>query len=297
MWEFWSGVVYRLVPFSTMFTKKISPVRKTFLKWAGNKSRVLPHLLPHIGSPRRYCEPFGGSLAVALNVEAESYTLNDVNKDLVSIYRNLLDYNDDSFIQSCEELFTPENNGKEAYLGLRELFNEATDYKERARLFIYLNRHCFNGLSRYNRRGAFNVPFGKYEKPSCPSGEMMDFRMFFLTRKSVRFTSLSFEDSSLYVDLGEDDVVYFDPPYVPLSDTANFTSYSTNGFTEAQQVELAQLARSLQTRGVRVIISNHDVDFTRELYEGATIYPIQVTRTIAAKNSSRKKASELIAVF
>ena len=280
-----------------LITEEVKTVLKTFLKWAGNKSRVLPHLLPHIGSPRRYCEPFGGSLAVALNVEAESYTLNDVNKDLVSIYRNLLDYNDDTFIQYCEEIFTPENNGKEAYLGLRKIFNESTDCKERARLFIYLNRHCFNGLSRYNRKGEFNVPFGKYEKPSCPSGEMMDFRMFFLTRKSVRFTSLSFEDTSLYADLGEGDVVYFDPPYVPLSDTSNFTSYSTDGFTEAQQIELAQLARSLQNRGVRVIISNHDVDFTRELYEGATIYPIQVTRTIAAKNSSRKKASELIAVF
>jgi DNA adenine methylase len=280
-----------------MFTKKISPVRKTFLKWAGNKSRVLPHLLPHIGSPKRYCEPFGGSLAVALNVGAESYMLNDVNKDLVSIYRNLLDYNDDFFIQYCAELFVPENNNKEAYMELRKLFNESTNFKERARLFIYLNRHCFNGLSRYNRKGEFNVPFGKYDKPSCPSAEMMDFRMFFLARKSVRFTSLSFESSLLYEDLGDGDVVYFDPPYVPLSDTANFTNYSTEGFSEAQQVELAQLAQSLQVRGVRVIISNHDVDFTRELYKGATIYPIQVSRTIAAKKSSRKKANELIAVF
>jgi DNA adenine methylase len=272
-------------------------MRKTFLKWAGNKTRVLPHLLPLIGSPKRYCEPFGGSLALALNAGAESYTLNDVNKDLISVYRNLLDYNDDSFIQYCEELFVPENNTKEVYLDLREFFNESTDYRERARLFVYLNRHCFNGLSRYNRKGGFNVPFGRYEKPSCPSVEMMDFRMFFLTRKSVRFTSLSFEDGLLYADLERGDVVYFDPPYVPLSDTAKFTSYSAGGFTEEQQIELAHLARSLQAKGVRVIISNHDVDFTRELYKGATIYPIQVSRTIAAKNSSRKKASELIAVF
>ena len=125
-------------------------MNKTFLKWCGNKSRVLPHIIPHIGYPKRYCEPFGGSLAVALNTPAEQYILNDVNKDLVSIYQNLMNPNDDSFIQYCEELFTPENNTREAYLELRKHFNQATDTTERARLFIYLNRHCFNGLSRYN---------------------------------------------------------------------------------------------------------------------------------------------------
>jgi DNA adenine methylase len=100
-------------------------VNKTFLKWAGNKSRVLPHLIPHIGYPKRYCEPFGGSLAVALNTPAEQYILNDVNKDLVSIYQNLMNPNDDSFIQYCAELFTPENNTREAYLELRKHFNQA----------------------------------------------------------------------------------------------------------------------------------------------------------------------------
>ena len=272
-------------------------MNKTFLKWAGNKSRVLSHLTPHIGYPKRYCEPFGGSLAVALNTPAEQYILNDVNKDLVAIYQNLMNPNDDSFIQYCEELFTPENNTKEAYLKLRKHFNDATDSTERARLFIYLNRHCFNGLSRYNSKGQFNVPFGKYDKPSCPSTEMMNFRMYFLSKQLVRFTSLSFEDSSLYEDLESGDVVYFDPPYVPASDTANFTSYATDGFTHNQQIQLAQLAESLAAKGIRVIVSNHDTAITQELYKNATIYPIQVTRTISAKGSSRKKANELIAVY
>ena len=272
-------------------------MNKPFLKWAGNKFRVLPHLIPHIGTPKRYCEPFGGSLAVALNTPAQHYILNDVNKDLVAIYQNLMHANDDNFIKYCEELFTPENNTKEAYLELRQHFNQTTDTTERARLFIYLNRHCFNGLSRYNSKGQFNVPFGKYDKPSCPSEEMMNFRMFFLSKQLVRFTSLSFEDSSLYEDLEAGDVVYMDPPYVPASDTANFTSYATDGFTSDQQVQLAQLAESLAAKGIRVIVSNHDVPITRELYKNATLYPIQVSRTISAKGSSRKKASELIAVF
>jgi len=271
-------------------------MNKPFLKWAGNKFRVLPHLIPHIGYPKRYCEPFGGSLAVALNIQAEQYILNDVNKDLVAIYQNLLNPTDSSFIQYCEELFSPENNTKEAYLKLREYFNQATNTQERARLFIYLNRHCFNGLSRYNKKGQFNVPFGKYDKPSCPSEEMMNFRVHFLQRKHS-FTSLSFEDSALYHGLESGDIVYFDPPYVPASDTANFTSYATDGFTHDQQVQLAQLAESLASNGIKVIVSNHNTPVTQELYKNATIYPIQVTRTIAAKGGSRKKAEELIAVY
>jgi len=283
-------------------------MNKTFLKWAGNKTKVLPHIIPHIGYPKRYCEPFGGSLAVALNTPAEQYILNDVNKDLVAIYRSLVNANDDSFIQYCEELFVPENNTREAYLELREHFNQATDTTERARLFIYLNKHCFNGLSRYNSKGDFNVPYGrefkdkntkekKIENAYFPKEEMMNFRMYFLSKQLVRFTSLSFEDSSLYEDLEAGDVVYFDPPYVPVSDTANFTSYATDGFTSDQQVHLAQLAESLASKGVRVIVSNHDVPVTRDLYKSATIYPIQVTRTVAARGDSRKKANELIAVF
>jgi len=283
-------------------------MNKTFLKWAGNKTKVLPHIIPHIGYPKRYCEPFGGSLAVALNTPAEQYILNDVNKDLVAIYRSLVNANDDSFVQYCEELFVPENNTREAYLELREHFNQATDTTERARLFIYLNKHCFNGLSRYNSKGEFNVPYGrefkdkntkekKIENAYFPKEEMMNFRMYFLSKQLVRFTSLSFEDSSLYEDLEVGDVVYFDPPYVRASDTANFTSYATDGFTSDQQVHLAQLAESLSSKGIRVIVSNHDVPVTRELYKSATIYPIQVSRTIAAKGGSRKKANELIAVF
>jgi DNA adenine methylase len=282
-------------------------MNKPLLKWAGNKYRVLPHLIPHIGYPKRYCEPFAGSLAVALNTPAEQYILNDVNKDLVAIYQNLVNPNDDNFIKYCEELFIPENNTREVYSDLVKHFNQTTNSTERARLFIYLNRHCFNGLSRYNKKGEFNVPYGREFKNKetgekyiqdayFPREEMMNFRMYFLQRKHS-FTSLSFEDSALYHGLETGDVVYFDPPYVPASETANFTSYATDGFTHDQQVQLAQLAESLATKGIKVIVSNHNTPVTQELYKNATIYPIQVSRTIAAKGGSRKKAEELIAVY
>lgn len=269
-------------------------MNKPFLKWAGNKYRVLPHLLPLIGSPRRFVEPFSGSVSVSLNVKAESYVINDINKDLINLYREVINPNDDSFIQYCEELFQPENNVKEEYIELRRYFNQSTDIKERARMFVYLNRHCFNGLSRYNSKGEFNVPFGKYSAPKCPSQEMMNFRMYFLLR-NCSFTSLSFEDSSLYHGLEAGDVVYFDPPYIPASETSNFTSYATDGFTHDQQIQLRDLCESLANCGVKVLLSNHDVPLARELYKNAKIHSIQVSRTISAKSDSRKKVSELIA--
>ena len=267
-------------------------MRKPFLKWAGNKYRVLEHVLPLIGSPKRYCEPFAGSCAVALNVDAKQYILNDINTDLTNLYKYLTNPNDDSFIQHCGDFFRPEYNEKGEYISLRKFFNESADTFERSRLFVYLNRHCFNGLTRYNSKGGFNVPFGKMKNPMLPSTAMMDFRMYFLMRKHA-FYNTSFNDTRLYSAMQSGDVVYFDPPYVPASDTANFASYAKEGFTYDQQVELAELAESLANRGIKVIISNHDTDVSRELYKNAQIHSLQVTRSISAKGSSRKKANEL----
>jgi len=193
-------------------------------------------------------------------------------------------------------LFRPENNDKEEYLAFRQLFDNSTDTFERSRLFVYLNRHCFNGLTRYNSKGGFNVPFGKMKNPKCPVNEMMAFRMYYL-QKNHRFVSTSFEDSALYENVGSGDVVYFDPPYVPASDTANFANYAKEGFSYDQQVQLAELAESLANRGAKVIISNHDTDVSRQLYKNAEIHSIQVARSIAANKTSRKKAKELIAVY
>ena len=273
-------------------------MRKPFLKWAGNKFRVLPHLLPIIGDSKskRYIEPFGGSMAVALNVSADEYVLNDINSDLINLYDHVTNVNDDTFIKHCQELFYEESNNREAYNEMRNLFNRSTDSLERSCMFVYLNRHCFNGLTRYNSKGGFNVPFGKMKNPKCPVNEMLQFRMYFLQRKH-RFMSTSFEDPALYENIESGDVVYFDPPYVPASETARFTDYAKEGFSYDQQVQLAELAESLYNRCAKVIISNHDVPTTRELYKNAEINSIQVARSIAANGTSRKKVNELIAVY
>jgi DNA adenine methylase len=278
-------------------------MNKPFLKWAGNKFRVLPHLIPHIGDPKRYIEPFGGSLSVALNISADEYILNDINKDLYCLYTNV----DKEFVGECRELFTDDNNTRERYLELRKEFNSEQDCRKRAKLFLYLNKHAFNGLSRYNSKGEYNVPYGKENKDSktgrivktkahFPEQELNYFRDVFSNRK-VEFFNTSFSDEALYKNVSSGDVVYFDPPYIPVSDTANFTDYATEGFSYDQQVQLAELAESLANRGAKVIVSNHDTPVSRELYKNAQIYPIEVRRSISAKGSSRKKANELIAVY
>ena len=271
-------------------------MNRPFLKWAGNKYKVLPFILPIVGAPRRYCEPFGGSLAVALNVDATEYVLSDVNPVLAGLYGILVSKHSDEFIRTCEDLFRPENNLQNRYNELRREFNKSTDAHERARLFVYLNRHCFNGLARYNRRGEFNVPFGKYAGPRCPSESMRAFKAHFLAKKTTIMSTTAF-NPELYSNLGANDVVYFDPPYVPLSETANFTDYVEGGFSMQNHIELANLAETLRCRGIKVIVSNHDTPQTRELYSRAEIHGLSVARTVAAAGSSRKSAKEILAVF
>jgi DNA adenine methylase len=214
---------------------------------------------------------------------------------------------DKEFVGECRELFTDENNTRERYLELRKEFNSEQDCRKRAKLFLYLNKHAFNGLSRYNSKGEYNVPYGKENKDSktgrivktkahFPEQELNYFRDVFSNRK-VEFFNTSFSDEALYKNVSSGDVVYFDPPYIPVSDTAYFTDYAKEGFTYGQQIQLAELAESLCNRGAKVIVSNHDTPVSRELYKKAQIYPIEVSRSISAKGSSRKKASELIAVY
>ena len=269
-------------------------MNKPFLKWAGGKYRVLPQLLPLIGNPKRYCEPFAGSLATALNVESDEYILNDLNSDIINLYNYLID--SPTFISEGEEYFGEHTNQKDVFYRQRNYFNNGADLKHKAILFVYLNRHCFNGLTRYNKKGGFNVPFGKNSKPYYPKIEMENFREYFST-KNVQFTTHSFEDDSLYQNLEHGDVVYFDPPYIPISVTSGFTNYTGEDFTYEQQVELVELSIRLNDKGIKVIISNHDVPLARELYKNAKIYELQVSRSIAAKGSSRKKVNEVIAVF
>ena len=264
---------------------------RPFLKWAGNKYRILHEIRAVLPQGKRLIEPFVGSGAVFANTDFTSYLLADVNPDLIALYRYLQEEGP-RFIEYCRSFFAPENNTGDAFYSLRARFNETLDVREKAALFVYLNRHCYNGLCRYNSSGGFNVPFGRYEKPYFPEAEMAH---FYERSRRAEFICADFRETMVSAQHG--DVVYCDPPYVPLSDTANFTSYSSNLFGMAEQRELARLAEKLTDRGVPVIISNHNTEFTRREYAQAEIVAFDVRRTISRDASNRGKAKELLAVF
>jgi len=264
---------------------------KPFLKWAGNKFSLLNKIKAVLPAGGRLVEPFVGTGAVFLNTEYKKYWINDLNTDLITLYKVLAE-NPQKFIRFAEKIFTPEDNTEDRYYKLRSQFNESTDPYEKSRIFLYMNRHGYNGLCRYNSKGKFNIPFGRYKKVYFPKEEMLNFAQKITPTK---LTSLSFEAVMKKAKLG--DVIYCDPPYAPLSETANFTGYHTSNFSSNQQEELAMLAKELAKKGIPVIISNHDTPFTRKLYQGAIIEAFTVQRVISCNINERNRAKELLAIF
>jgi DNA adenine methylase len=266
--------------------------RKPFLKWAGNKTRAKHHIIPHLSSGNRLVEPFAGSCAISLATEYESYLIADANGDLIDMY-NFIKRDAAALIDAAEELFSSGNNAAEAFYELRSEFNQSDVSIRKSAIFIYLNRHCFNGLCRYNGKGGFNVPFGKYSGPNCPSDEI---RLFADFAQRCEFFHQSFE--STFAMLKDGDVVYCDPPYVPLSATSNFTSYAKDGFGPELQIALANAARVAAKKGHKTLISNHDTDWARQIYSSAKrIEKFDVQRLISSKASTRGMAPELLAVY
>lgn len=265
---------------------------KPFLKWAGGKARSVERIKAVLPSGHRLVEPFVGSGALFLNVEFPAYLLADVNHDLINCYQQL-QRGGLAFIDFCASYFTPTNNAPDAYYALRARFNATVDAVEKAALFIYLNRHGYNGLCRYNRSGGFNVPFGRYTRPYFPRDEMLYF-----WRKAARCEFVVADFVSTLQSTAPGDVVYCDPPYVPLSATAHFISYHADGFPLASQRRLAQEVEAAARRGVPVVVSNHDVSLTRSLYAAADAQMFfAVQRNISCNRLQRSAAAELLAVF
>ncbi len=263
---------------------------RPFLKWAGGKYRLLDKLSPHLKG-RKLIEPFVGSGAVFLNQNFERYLLGDINPDLINLYQ-CLKKEKKKFITYLQPFFKPKTNNRNYFIELRHEFNSGLKGRRRAAVFVYLNRHGFNGLCRYNKSGGFNVPFGQYKRPYFPEKEMLHF-----IQKTKNTTFVCGDFVSVMNRSRKGDVVYCDPPYVPLSPTASFTNYAAQGFSYDQQVELAYKAEQLAARGVKVIISNHDNGITREIYKDATIESFTVQRTISCDGENRGAAKELLAIY
>jgi DNA adenine methylase len=265
---------------------------RAFLKWAGGKYSLVEEIQRHLPPARKLVEPFVGAGSVFLNTDFEQYLLADINPDLINLY-NILKDDPEKYIEDVRKLFTPEFNQKEAYLKIREEFNKTQDPYVRSLYFLYMNRHGFNGLCRYNKKGGFNVPFGSYKKPYFPEKEM-----YFFAEKAKRATFVCEGYQQTFSRARKGCVVYCDPPYAPLSSTANFTSYAGNGFSLDDQADLADVAEKAATeREIPVLISNHDTKLTRRLYHGADLSVVKVRRTISRNGSGRNKVDELLALF
>ncbi len=266
---------------------------RSFLKWAGGKYTISQIIVQTLPKGDRLIEPFVGAGSIFLNSDYSHYILNDINQDLINLYR-ILQEKPQQFIQDAAALFTPENNQSEAYYRFRQAFNESNDRYFRALIFLYLNRHGYNGLCRYNKSGGYNVPFGRYKKPYFPEKEL---QFFAEKAKKATFVCEGYRETFARVKQG--DVVYCDPPYVALSKTASFTSYAGNCFGLDEQADLANAAEDVsQRKKVSVLISNHDTIWTRKIYENASnISTLKVSRTISQNIATRKKVFEILALY
>lgn len=265
---------------------------KPFLKWAGGKQRLVPNIAKKLGNGKRLVEPFVGSGAVFMGTAYESYLLCDTNNDLIDLFNNLK-YITKEVILETVSLFDEKNKTEEMFYKLRDEFNTIDSGSIRkSALFVYLNKHSFNGLCRYNAKGKFNVPFGRYKNTNPPVKEM---ELFAKKAQLAEFKCCDFNET--FNLLTEGDVVYCDPPYVPLSITSSFTSYHVNVFADKEQRDLARCAELASEQGYRVVISNHLTDYTKEIYAKAEIDTLNVMRFISSKAETRGEAKELLASF
>ncbi|MCG9759566.1 Dam family site-specific DNA-(adenine-N6)-methyltransferase [Pseudoalteromonas sp. Isolate6] len=269
---------------------------RAFLKWAGGKYSLVEDISKRLQAASNdadtLVEPFVGAGSVFLNTQFKHYVLNDINADLINLYKELKRIPDE-FISDAKRLFVELNNDPDAYYAYRQQFNESIDVYERAILFLYMNRHGYNGLCRYNLKGIFNVPFGKYKKPYFPERELY---VFAEKAQYATFTCQSY--SQVFETIPKNAVVYCDPPYVPLSKTASFTSYAKGGFNLDDQAQLANLAETAAfEKQTPVLISNHDTVWTRKIYNQAKLDVIKVKRTISPKGNGRNKVDELMALY
>ncbi|MBI4315956.1 MAG: DNA adenine methylase [Chloroflexi bacterium] len=266
---------------------------RPFLKWAGGKSRLLSQLEPLFPKTfTGYHEPFVGSGAVYFRLRAlrpglRRVRLTDSNEELINCYSTLRD--------SAEAVIRllarhKQQHSRDHYYAVRAQPPDGLDSAARAARFIYLNKTCYNGLYRVNQSGQFNVPMGRYVNPTIfDAGELRQ------ASAALQNVALNVADFWGVTRLARrSDFVYFDPPYHPLSPTANFTSYTAAAFGEPHQRQLADVYRALDRKGCRVMLSNSWTPFVLQLYKGYERIEVKAARAINSKAAGRGKVSEVV---
>ena len=294
--------------------KKVRP----FIKWVGGKSKLIPQMEQYYPKELKknkidvYIEPFLGGGALLIEI-LKKYNIKkayafDINENLINCY-NIIKDKVDSLILNLkklekEYLKLDDENRKKYYYDIRKKYNSINIENEKEALekttyFIFLNKTCFNGLYRENRRGQFNVPIGKYKNPTiCDEENLIELSKLI---KNVIFIKGDYRESYKYIV--ENTFIYFDPPYRPINKTSSFTSYSKEDFNDENQKELGEYFRKINDNNsnVKLMLSNsnpknnnEEDDFFEQIYKGFKIYEIKANRMINSNKEKRGKISELL---
>lgn len=291
----------------------MSQIAKPFIKWAGGKTQLLSEIRRKYPERiEKYCEPFVGGGAVLFDIlstfNPKEVLINDINAELINTYHQIKT-NSEPLISQLSELQQqykelPEEDRKSLFFAKRERYNSLkinggneVENLEKAALFIFINKTCFNGLYRVNSKGLFNVPFNNAKNPLICDEENL--RACSSVLQKVKMTTGDYSLCNDFID--QDTFVYIDPPYRPLNQTSAFTSYSENDFSDVQQIELGKFIDGISAKKATVVASNSDpknVDtndnFFDDLYSHFKIERVYASRAINSKGSKRGKISELL---
>lgn len=263
------------------------------VKWVGGKRQLLDDFTPLF--PRRitsYCEPFLGGGAVLFKLQPNIAQVNDINKDLICMYQVIKD-NVDELIA---ELSTHPNEEEHFYRvrdwdRRKEHYDELSSVQKAARI-IYLNKTCFNGLFRVNNAGEFNTPFGHYRNPNIVNASTLKAVSTYFNRAQIIFSNTDYAEVLRNAQKGT--FIYLDPPYDPVSDTANFTGYSRGGFDREEQIRLRQHCDELDQRGIKFMLSNSATDFILKQYSAYNITIVKAKRSINSNAAKRGQVDEVV---
>lgn len=264
------------------------------LKWVGGKRQLLDDIIPLI--PKKmttYVEPFLGGGAVLFALRPKKAIINDYNEELINVY-NVVKKNPHKLLGILErhEL----NNSEEYFYEVRS-WDRDKDYislsnYEKAGRIIYLNKTCYNGLFRVNQAGQFNSPYGRYKNPNIVNRPVILAMNNYFNSNEIKIMSGDYKEA--LQDLRRGAFVYFDPPYLPISNSSSFTGYTDGGFSLDDQIELRDICRDLNERGIKFMLSNSDHEMIRELYNEFIVETVKARRAINSKGNKRGEINEVL---
>jgi DNA adenine methylase len=268
--------------------KLISP----FLKWVGGKRQLMTEIVNFL--PKRYTnyyEPFVGGGAVLFHLQPAKAVINDSNEELINVYE-VIKNNLEDLINDLKR----HKNEEDYFYKIRSLdrtlkFDSLSNIKRASRI-IYLNKTCYNGLYRVNNSGEFNSPFGRYTNPNIVNESILRAVSHYLNENDIQIFKGDYEMSLSNVEKGA--FVYFDPPYLPVSESSNFTGYIKGGFDIFDQIRLKEMCDKLNSRGIKFLLSNSAAPFIEDLYSNYSIHTVKANRFVNSNAQKRGEVDEFL---